>query len=65
MGILRYLIHEKNVSVYEVEDLELALGNVEALVKAFLCVDGSYERTMFMDNKQLENLDFFRSRARR
>lgn len=53
MGILRYLIHEKNVSVYEVEDLELALGSVEALVKAFPCVDGSYDRTMLMDNKRV------------
>ena len=45
------------MSVYEVEDLELALGSVEALVKAFPCVDGIYDRTMFMDNKQLENGD--------
>ena len=41
------------MSVYEVEDLELALGSVEALVKAFPCVDGSYDRTMLMDNKRV------------
>ena len=35
VGILRYLINEKNVSVYDVEDIELALGALEALVKAW------------------------------
>jgi hypothetical protein len=34
VGILRYLINEKGVCVYEVEELELALGAVEALAKA-------------------------------
>jgi len=31
VGIMRYLINEKKVSVYEVHDLKLALGAVEAL----------------------------------
>ena len=35
VGILRYLINEKNVSVYDVEDIDLALGALEALVKAW------------------------------
>jgi hypothetical protein len=34
VGILQYLINEKDVSVYEVEELELALGAVEALANA-------------------------------
>ncbi len=43
VGILKYLINEKNVCVYEVEDLELALGAVEALSKADMTVDSSQE----------------------
>lgn len=35
VGILRYLINEKGASVYEADDLELALGAMEALAKAF------------------------------
>jgi hypothetical protein len=31
VGIMRYLINEKKVSVYEVHDLKVALGAVEAL----------------------------------
>lgn len=34
VGILRYLINDKNASVYEVKDLELALGALNAMVKA-------------------------------
>lgn len=43
VGILKYLINEKNVSVYEVDDLELALGAVEALSKANTSLDPSQE----------------------
>ncbi len=43
VGILKYLINEKSVCVYEVEDLELALGAVEALSKADMAVDPSQE----------------------
>jgi len=49
-GILRYLINEKDVSVYEVEELELALGAVEALAKA-----GSSHRDLFVGNKLAQN----------
>lgn len=50
VGILRYLIHEKNVSVYEVKNLELALMSVEALVRAFPSVDGTYDPSLFVDS---------------
>ena len=43
VGILRYLINEKNVCVYEVVDLELALGAVEALSKANMADEPSNE----------------------
>jgi hypothetical protein len=49
-GILRYLINEKDVSVHEVEDLELALGAVEALAKA-----GSSHRDLFVGKKLAQN----------
>ena len=52
VGILRYLINEKDVSVYEVEDLELALGAVEALAKA-----GSSHRDLFMGKKLVHNIE--------
>jgi len=55
VGILRYLINEKHVSVYEVEELELALGAVEALAKAFPVVDGTYDPKMFAEKKRVEN----------
>jgi hypothetical protein len=51
VGILRYLINEKNVSVYEVEDLELALGAVEALSKASTSLDTSQEPQAIDVNK--------------
>ena len=49
VGILRYLINEKKVSVYEVEDLELALGAVDALANAFPSVDGTFDPKLFKD----------------
>lgn len=51
VGILRYLINEKNVSVYEVDDLELALGAVEALSKASTSLDASQEPQAIDVNK--------------
>lgn len=49
VDILRFLINEKGASVYEVEDLELALGAMEALTKEFPVVDGSYDPQIFAD----------------
>jgi hypothetical protein len=52
VGILRYLINEKGVSVYEVNELELALGAVEALAN-----DGSSEQDLFTGNKITQDSD--------
>lgn len=49
-GILRYLINEKDVSVHEVVELELALGAVEALAKA-----GSSHRDLFVGKNLAQN----------
>jgi hypothetical protein len=46
VGILRYLINEKDVSVSEVDDLELALGAVEALATA-----ETSQRDLFVSKK--------------
>lgn len=50
VGILRYLVKEQNVSVYEVEDLDLALMAVEAFVKEFPDVDGTYDPSRFSES---------------
>ena len=50
VGILRYLINEKKVSVYEVEELELALGALEALVKGYPDVHESCNPDMRIDD---------------
>lgn len=52
VGILRYLINEKNVCVYEVVDLELALGAVEALSKANMADEPSNEPESVDVNKR-------------
>ena len=52
VGLLRYLINEKHVSVYEVENLELALMSVEALVREFPSAEESYNPNMFVDDKE-------------
>jgi hypothetical protein len=52
VGILRYLINEKCVSVYEVADLDLALGAVEALAKS-----GSSNHELFTGDKVFQNID--------
>jgi hypothetical protein len=52
VGILRYLINEKGVSVYEVNELELALGAVEALANA-----GSSEQDLLTGNKITQDSD--------
>ena len=35
VGILKYLVKEKGVSVHEVKDLKLVLGALESIIKAF------------------------------
>ncbi|KAL3809538.1 hypothetical protein ACHAXA_010046 [Cyclostephanos tholiformis] len=52
VGILRYLINEKGVSVYEVEDLEVALGAVEALAKT-----GNSGQDSFTGNNATQDSD--------
>jgi hypothetical protein len=44
VGIMRYLINEKKVSVYEVHDLKVALGAVEALAMSTNDDDGLLTR---------------------
>ncbi|KAL3803266.1 hypothetical protein ACHAW5_009938 [Stephanodiscus triporus] len=64
VGILRYLINEKGVSVYEVEELELALGAVEALAKSSekgkktnRCGDGENVAVMRSTTEQRSTID--------
>ena len=52
VGILRYLINKNCVSVYEVGDLDLALGAVDALGKS-----GSFNHELFTGDKVSQNID--------